>query len=64
LNWSQPPPMTVMSDLNSSGSLPGNPFDSKAILDGKGAHTHYEQIYISPIEPRARRLHRLYQTLR
>jgi hypothetical protein len=56
--------MTVMSDLNSPGSLPGNPFDSKAIIDGKGAHTHYEQIYISPIEPRARRLHRLYQTLR
>jgi glutamate carboxypeptidase len=33
-------------------------------VDGKGAHTHYEQIYISSIEPRARLLHRLYQTLR
>jgi glutamate carboxypeptidase len=33
-------------------------------IDGKGAHTHYEQIYISSIEPRARLLHRLYQTLR
>src|SRR6201995_2373292 len=33
-------------------------------VDGKGAHTHYEQLYISSIEPRARRLHRLYQTLR
>ena len=32
--------------------------------DGKGAHTHYEQMYISSIEPRARLLHRLYQTLR
>jgi glutamate carboxypeptidase len=33
-------------------------------VDGHGAHTHYEQLYISSIEPRARLLHRLYQTLR
>jgi glutamate carboxypeptidase len=33
-------------------------------VDGKGAHTHYEQMYISSIEPRARLLHRLFQTLR
>ncbi|MHC2254869.1 glutamate carboxypeptidase [Bradyrhizobium embrapense] len=33
-------------------------------VDGKGAHTHYEQLYISSIEPRARLLYRLYQTLR
>ncbi len=33
-------------------------------VDGKGAHTHYEQMYISSIEPRARLPHRLYQTLR
>src|SRR3984893_14426302 len=33
-------------------------------VDGQGAHTNYEQIYISSIEPRARLLHRLYQTLR
>ncbi|MDA9476826.1 carboxypeptidase [Bradyrhizobium sp. CCBAU 65884] len=33
-------------------------------LEGKGAHTHYEQIYISSIEPRTRLLYRLYQTLR
>ncbi len=32
-------------------------------VDGQGAHTHYEQLYISSIEPRARLLHRLYQTL-
>jgi glutamate carboxypeptidase len=32
-------------------------------VDGKGAHTHYEQMYISSIEPRARLLYRLYQTL-
>jgi glutamate carboxypeptidase len=33
-------------------------------VDGQGAHTYTEQIYISSIEPRARLLHRLYQTLR
>ena len=33
-------------------------------VDGKGAHTHYEQMYISSIEPRTRLLYRLYQTLR
>jgi glutamate carboxypeptidase len=33
-------------------------------VDGRGAHTHYEQLYISSIVPRARLLHRLYQTLR
>ena len=33
-------------------------------VDGKGAHTHYEQLYISSIAPRAQLLHRLYQTLR
>ena len=33
-------------------------------VDGEGAHTHYEQLYIPSIEPRARLLHRLYQTLR
>jgi glutamate carboxypeptidase len=33
-------------------------------VDGEGAHTHTEQLYISSIEPRARLLYRLYQTLR
>ena len=33
-------------------------------VDGKGAHTHYEQMFISSIEPRTRLLYRLYQTLR
>lgn len=33
-------------------------------VDGEGAHTHYEQMYISSIVPRARLLHRLFQTLR
>src|SRR5262249_334005 len=33
-------------------------------VDGKGAHTHYEQLYISSREPRARLIYRLYQTRR
>jgi len=33
-------------------------------VDGKGAHTHHEQLYVSSLEPRARLLYRLYQTLR
>jgi glutamate carboxypeptidase len=33
-------------------------------VDGKGAHTHFEQLYISSLAPRARLLYRLYQTLR
>jgi glutamate carboxypeptidase len=33
-------------------------------VDGKGAHTHCEQMYISSIEPQTRLLYRLYQTLR
>jgi glutamate carboxypeptidase len=33
-------------------------------VDGEGAHTNFEQLYISSIEPRARLLHRLFQTLR
>jgi len=33
-------------------------------VDGKGAHTHYEQLYVSSLEPRARLLYRLFQTLR
>ena len=32
-------------------------------VDGQGAHTHYEQLYISSLAPRARLLYRLYQTL-
>lgn len=33
-------------------------------VDGQGAHTHYEQMYVSSIVPRVRLLHRLYQTLK
>src|ERR1700716_3757239 len=57
-------------DPSTGGGADGNftarhtaPLDGLG-ADGKGAHTHYEQMYISSIEPRARLLHRLYQTLR
>jgi glutamate carboxypeptidase len=33
-------------------------------VDGQGAHTHYEQMYVSSIAPRTRLLYRLFQTLR
>lgn len=33
-------------------------------VDGEGAHTHTEQLYVSSLTPRARLLHRLFQTLR
>jgi glutamate carboxypeptidase len=33
-------------------------------VDGKGAHTHYEQLYVSSIVPRTTLLHRLFQTLK
>jgi glutamate carboxypeptidase len=57
-------------DTSTGGGSDGNftaPFTATLDglgVDGKGAHTHYEQMYISSIEPRARLLHRLYQTLR
>jgi glutamate carboxypeptidase len=57
-------------DVSSGGGSDGNftaphtaTLDGLGV-DGQGAHTHYEQMYISSIEPRARLLHRLYQTLR
>jgi glutamate carboxypeptidase len=33
-------------------------------VDGKGAHTDYEQMYVSSIVPRTRLLYRLFQTLK
>jgi glutamate carboxypeptidase len=57
-------------DTSTGGGSDGNftaPFTATLDglgVDGEGAHTHYEQLYISSIEPRARLLHRLYQTLR
>ena len=59
-----------LHDSYSGGGSDGNftaPFTATLDglgVDGEGAHTHYEQIYISSIEPRTRLLYRLYQTLR
>jgi acetylornithine deacetylase/succinyl-diaminopimelate desuccinylase-like protein len=59
-----------LSDTSSGGGSDGNftaPHTATLDgldVDGQGAHTDYEQMYISSIEPRARLLQRLYQTLR
>jgi glutamate carboxypeptidase len=60
----------ALADVSTGGGSDGNftapltaTLDGLGV-DGEGAHTHYEQLYISSIEPRARLLHRLYQTLR
>jgi glutamate carboxypeptidase len=59
-----------LRDSYSGGGSDGNftaPFTATLDglgVDGEGAHTHYEQMYISSIEPRTRLLCRLYQTLR
>ena len=59
-----------LHDSYSGGGSDGNftaPFTATLDglgVDGQGAHTHYEQMYVSSIEPRTRLLHRLYQTLR
>ncbi|WP_407157237.1 M20 family metallopeptidase [Bradyrhizobium sp. STM 3557] len=58
-----------LADMVTGGGSDGNftaPFTATLDglgVDGKGAHTHYEQMYISSIEPRTRLLYRLYQTL-
>jgi glutamate carboxypeptidase len=59
-----------LADVSTGGGSDGNftapltaTLDGLGV-DGEGAHTQYEQLYISSIEPRARLLHRLYQTLR
>ena len=59
-----------LRDSYSGGGSDGNftaPFTATLDglgVDGEGAHTPYEQMYISSIEPRTRLLYRLYQTLR
>ncbi len=59
-----------LADMSTGGGSDGNftaphtaTLDGLGV-DGEGAHTHYEQLYISSIEPRARLLYRLFQTLR
>src|SRR6202790_1740893 len=57
-------------DMRTGGGSDGNftaPFTATLDglgVDGKGAHTHYEQIYVSSIVPRTRLLYRLFQTLK
>ena len=59
-----------LHDSYSGGGSDGNftaPFTATLDglgVDGEGAHTHHEQMYISSIAPRTRLLYRLYQTLR
>ena len=59
-----------LQDSYSGGGSDGNftaPFTATLDglgVDGEGAHTHYEQMYISSIAPRTGLLYRLYQTLR
>jgi glutamate carboxypeptidase len=57
-------------DMSTGGGSDGNftaPFTATLDglgVDGKGAHTYYEQIYVSSIVPRTRLLYRLFQTLK
>jgi glutamate carboxypeptidase len=57
-------------DTHTGGGSDGNftaPFTATLDglgVDGKGAHTHYEQMYVSSIEPRTRLLYRLFQNLK
>ena len=58
-----------LQDLKTGGGSDGN-FTARIAptldglgVDGQGGHTHYEQMYVSSIEPRARLLHRLFETL-
>jgi glutamate carboxypeptidase len=57
-------------DVSTGGGSDGNftaPFTATLDglgVDGKGAHTNYEQMYVSSIVPRTRLLYRLFQTLK
>jgi glutamate carboxypeptidase len=59
-----------LQDLKTGGGSDGNftaaisPTLDGLGVDGKGGHTHYEQIYVSSLEPRARLMYRLIDTLR
>jgi glutamate carboxypeptidase len=59
-----------LQDLKTGGGSDGNftaaiaPTLDGLGVDGKGGHTHYEQLYVSSLEPRARLLYRLIETLR
>lgn len=57
-------------DMSTGGGSDGNftaPFTATLDglgVDGKGAHTDYEQMYVSSVVPRTRLLYRLFQTLK
>jgi glutamate carboxypeptidase len=59
-----------LQDLKTGGGSDGNftaaiaPTLDGLGVDGKGGHTHYEQLYVSSLEPRARLIYRLIETLR
>ena len=59
-----------LQDLKTGGGSDGNftaalaPTLDGLGVDGRGGHTHYEQHYISSLEPRATLMLRLFETLR
>jgi glutamate carboxypeptidase len=59
-----------LPDMSTGGGSDGNftaPFTATLDglgVDGKGAHTHDEQMYVSSIVPRTQLLYRLFQTLK
>ena len=59
-----------LQDLKTGGGSDGNftaaiaPTLDGLGVDGKGGHTHYEQLYVSSHVPRAKLLYRLIETLR
>ena len=58
-----------LQDLKTGGGSDGNftaaiaPTLDGLGVDGKGGHTHYEQLYVSSLEPRAALMLRLFETL-
>jgi hypothetical protein len=50
-------------EIETPTEAPGR-INELATLVAEGHRVHYEQLYVSSIEPRARLIHRLYQTLR
>ena len=58
-----------LHDLKTGGGSDGNftaaisPTLDGLGVDGKGGHTHYEQIYVSSVAPRSQLFYRLFETL-